>query len=298
VSHAFPAKNSWQDRVRRQIFPPNCSRPDCWASGRIWRRPPMILVDGHWVCSPKCLEASVLSLLEPLCASRRPYSGQHRVPLGLLMLSRAYINEQQLQTGLAAQREAGFGRFGAWAVKLQFVTERQILTALSLQWSCPVLALQAPPDLTCSEMLPWNLLRSLRMMPVRFVRSTHLLYMAVCDPIEHASLAAIEQMLRCRVVPCLVGDRTMHGWLESDPPRRASRVQVFEKTSGAEEIARIMASYAGRLGAEDVRLIRCGPYVWVRLGIADRTADLLFRIGPAPLHHMFGPADELVAAAG
>jgi len=92
------------------------------------------------------------------------------------MLWRGYVNEEQLQSLLNAQREGGGGKLGDWAVKLQFVTERQLLNALSLQWSCPVLALQTPADLACAELLPWDLLLSLRMMPVRFARSIHLLY--------------------------------------------------------------------------------------------------------------------------
>src|SRR5215470_1629843 len=240
----FLSKSLWHDRVRRQIFPPDCSRRDCRSTRRIWRRTPMILVEGRWVCSPQCLEASAVGLMEHFFARRRPPAAQHRMPLGLLMLSRGYINEEQLQRVLAVQLAAGQGRLGSWAVKSQFVSERQLLTALSQQWSCPVLALQGPPDLGCSEMLPWCLLRALRMMPVRFVDSTRLLYVAVCDPLQHASLAAIEHMLHCQVVPCLVSDRTMDGWLANESQWRALYVQVFEKTSGAAEIARIMTSYA------------------------------------------------------
>jgi Type II secretion system (T2SS), protein E, N-terminal domain len=154
------------------------------------------------------------------------------------MLSRGYIDEQQLQKVLVAQREAGSGRMGSWALKLQFVTERQLLNILSLQWSCPVLALQTPPGFACVELMPWNLLCSLRMMPVRFVRSTRLLYVAVCEGTEHSSLAAIEQIPHCRVVPCLVTDGEMDRWLESETRTRAPRVLVFEKTSGAAEMAR------------------------------------------------------------
>ena len=123
---------------------------------------------------------------------------------------------------------------------------------LSLQWSCPLLALQTPRDANCARMLPSELLRSLRMMPVRFVRSTRLLYIAVCEGVDHGALSAVEQMLDCHAVPCLVSDRVMDGWMEQEWTGKSPQVQVFEKTAGAAEMARITASYAGRLSAEQV----------------------------------------------
>jgi len=65
-------KDVWQERIRRRIFPPNCSRSECFGAQRVWRQTPMILVDGRWVCSPQCLEASARSQLERLCAVRNP----------------------------------------------------------------------------------------------------------------------------------------------------------------------------------------------------------------------------------
>jgi len=255
----------------------------------------MVLLDGCWVCSPSCLEAAALTQFERLCATRTPVS-QHRVPLGLLMLSRGYVTEAQLQATLSAQREAGFGKLGDWALKLQFVTERQLLNALSLP--CPVLALQTPPDFTCTELLPWNLLRSLRMMPIRLIRSTHLLYMAVCEKLEHASLGAIEQILHCRVVPCLVSDRAMDRWLENGSLLKATRVLVFEKISGAAEMTSITSSYAGRLEADEVQIVRCGPYAWVRLDVAHTPTDLLFNVGRADCEEELPSSDEVMAAVG
>jgi hypothetical protein len=235
----------------------------------------MTQMEGKWFCSTRCLEAEAHARFAYMNVPRES-APKHRVPLGLLLLARGYLNEDQLQAVLSAQLEARQGKIGAWAQKLNFVTERQVLSGLSLQWSCPLLALQTPPDATCSRMLPWDLLASLRMMPVRFVRSTSLLYIAVCEGVDHGALAAIEQMLHCHAVPCLVSDRVMDGWMEEESTWKSPQVQVFEKTSGAGEMARITASYAGRLSAEGVRIARCGHYGWVRLTAAGNNSDLLF----------------------
>jgi hypothetical protein len=159
-------------------------------------------------------------------------------------------------------------------LKLQFVTERQLLNALSLQWSCPVLALQSRPDFACVELQPWNLLRSLRVMPVRLVRSTLLLYLAVCEGIEHTSLAAIEQILHCRVVPCLVTDREMDRWLESE---RARKLPTFWCTRKPQVPRRWPRSSATM------------PFGWGRRG-ADRPLRVLWLGAADSRRHEFRSA--------
>jgi hypothetical protein len=86
---------------------------------------------------------------------------------------------------------------------LHYVTERQVLTALGVQWACPLLAMKSPLELPSVPMLPWPLLHDLRLMPVRFFAARRLLYVAVSLRVEYAALASIEQMLNCQVIPCL-----------------------------------------------------------------------------------------------
>jgi hypothetical protein len=73
----------------------------------------------------------------------------------------------------------------------------------------------------------------------------------------------------------------MDDWMEVELNRQSSRVQVFEKTSGTAEMARITASYAGRLSAEGIRIVRCGHYAWARLTGAGANSDLLFDLSPS-----------------
>jgi hypothetical protein len=59
-----------------------------------------------------------------------------------------------------------------------------------------------------------------------------------------------------------------------DPERAAA--QAFDRRSSSAETARITGSYVARVGAEDVRIARCGPYIWVRLNAENKATDLLF----------------------
>jgi hypothetical protein len=147
----------------------------------------------------------------------------------------------------------------------------------------------------CAELLPWKLLQSLRMMPVRFIQSTRLLYVVVCEGVDHAGLSAIEEMLHCQAIPCLVSDQTMDKWIEKEPVWKESGVQVFERTSGAAEMARITASYAGRLGADQIQIARCGRNGWARLTTRGSFSDLLFDLGCL---YQAGDSIERLDAAG
>ncbi len=69
---------------------------------------------------------------------RASATAPHRVPLGLVLLSRQQLTAEQLRAGLAAQRSAGRGRIGEWLQTLGFASEQQVTSALARQWSCPV----------------------------------------------------------------------------------------------------------------------------------------------------------------
>lgn len=190
------------------------------------------------------------------------------------MLEHGYVTEQQLRKALDMQARERRGRIGEWLQALHCATERQVLTVLGVQWACPLLLLRDEPDTACSSMLPFPLLRALHLFPVRFIAATRLLYIAVSLELNYRILAAIDQIADCRTVPCLVEDGKMQGWL-----RRAQNqhdVQVFDRSSGAAEMARITSSYVARLSSAEVRIVRCGPYVWARLMGGISETDLLF----------------------
>ena len=173
-------RDGWAELVRRRIRPPACARPGCERKARLWRAVPPVRMQGEWLCSPQCLEAEARLAFARMCLQEDVVL-KHRVPLGLLMLSRGYLNEQQLQAVLAEQRRRHEGKVGELAQRLNFASERQVLTALSAQWACPVLTLRAAPERDAIDMLPRALVRSLNLMPVRWVRSTRLLYVALSE---------------------------------------------------------------------------------------------------------------------
>lgn len=274
----------WIEAARRRLNPPPCARSGCQSFAPIWRRSTPMRVQGKWICSLGCAEAEVQENFEWMSAQTEAMPA-HRVPLGLLMLSRGYLTEEQLLAVLDAQLRARDGRLGQWAQRLGFATESQVLTALSLQWACPVLRLQAPPDRDSIAMLPWEILRRLPMMPVRFSPSNRLLYVALSRRVDHSALSSVERMLGCTVVACLVSDRVMDDWLRNAAPSKSSEVHLFDGIAEEKEMARISANYVTRLDADEVRMARCGDHGWVRLiSKRRRPVDIVFELDRTRRH--------------
>jgi hypothetical protein len=93
----------------------------------------------------------------PTGTQRRPR--QHRIPLGLVLLSRGFIDNQRLQAALQAQRQSRKGRVGEWLMQLGAVNEAQVTMALAIQWSCPVFPLERHHRfIECAGMVPLPIL--------------------------------------------------------------------------------------------------------------------------------------------
>jgi hypothetical protein len=260
---------------------PHCAERDCHLMRRTWRRMGWwngsIRLRGSSYCAPKCFESAARECF--LGCTPVPASSpvQHRVPLGLLMLSRGQLTHQQLRAALEAQKGRHHQRIGEWLQELGFATEQQVTTALGLQWACPVLERRTPLESSCGRMLPFRLLERFRMLPIQFVPSARIFYVAFCNGIDYTALYAIEQMLDCRTEACLISSSTMDRELERMGHEARAGDLLFESWHDAAAMAHITCGYALKLGAEQVRIVGCGEYIWVRVEAGREAATLLFR---------------------
>ncbi len=276
-------KSAWRDCFRK--LAPLCGYCDSvhvrgqWR--RMRRRSRSVRLQGVRYCRADCLE---LALLEVLVRARsvpqRAAIAQHRVPLGLLLLSRQQLTAAQLRTALAAQRDAGSGqnpskrKIGAWFQELGFSTEAQVTAALARQWSCPVLrngvaatgvSRSSPIFPAAFSGIPLPLLESFQMMPVELVEATGTLLMAFSEGIDYTVLYAIEQMLGYRTEACLVCPSILQKTLQALGRERGASGVVFDRMDDAGECAHIICSYCARVKADEIRVARCGDHLWIRL---------------------------------
>jgi hypothetical protein len=52
--------------------------------------------------------------------------------------------------------------------------------------------------------------------------------------------------------------------------------QTFDRITDPAEMARIATSYLTRLDAEEIRIVRCGAHIWIRMSENTGKVDLLF----------------------
>jgi hypothetical protein len=263
--------HAWKERL-------SCNAPDCHGR-RLWGRisdgAGSAQLHGRRYCFPACFEQELRRRFSEVRvpASRRSRP-PHRVPLGLLMLSRGELSHEQLRRALEAQRQSGSGRIGEWIQKLGYVHEQQVTAALGAQWSCPVLRTLPANVAECK--VPFQLLRRFRMAPVHYSRPTGVLHIAFAADIEYRALLAIEEILECKAEPCLADATALYTLLARMEEHGRGTDQAFEGVRGPEEMTRITSSYAAKLGADDMRLVGCAEYFWVRIEGRKDSANLLF----------------------
>ena len=263
-----------------------------------------IQIMGKRNCFPNCFDRALFRKLQQLPAQRDAVSARaHRVPLGLLMLSRGEVDAGQLQKALQAQRQSGSGYIGEWLLKLGFAHEHQIASALAAQWSCPIL--RAFPQHPQFSPVPFPLLEAFGMAPAYYIERTKTMYVAFAGRIEYRALLCIEEALQCHAIPCMTSTSALAGALNRMREISVRTDHYFESVRSFEEIARITSSYADTLGAENVQLTACGGFVWCRVEAGANAASLLFsRIGAEgtglaiPVHHTAPPLRALSASAG
>jgi hypothetical protein len=263
------------------IFAP-CSSPDCLARQQNWsqfrRRGRRVKLEQAWYCTNGCLERAAVALLVTSKTSSIDHHGTGcRMPLGLLMVSRGELSFEQLRQALNAQCRAAHGRIGEWLQELGFTTERQVTAALSVQWACPTLRITPDAQKFCAGLLPQTLQEAYCMLPVYFAPQSRILYVGFADRVAHRLLYAIERMLSCRTIPCLVTRSAFKDAIQRMPATARSTETAFGSIRDAAEMARIIASYVNRCGAGELRLQSCGEYMWARLLSRHNDFNLLFR---------------------
>jgi hypothetical protein len=265
----------WGERVL------HCNGDGCAGARRAWQRisngAGSICVHGLRYCFPHCFERELMRRLvrmQPTRAVRRTLA--HRLPLGLLMLSRADLTDSQLRQTLQEQQRNKGRRIGECMQQLGYVREPQVTAALALQWCCPVLKTLPQQVVDCG--VPRALLRRFQMLPVHLSAATRALHIAFADDIEYPALVAIEEMLDCKTQACLTTSSGLQTAFERMDQQSVPPEKEFADAREPGDIVRIISSYAAKLPADDVNVVACRDLAWVRVKSGRDPMNLLFHL--------------------
>jgi hypothetical protein len=270
------AKNS---SIWRKLSP-KCGNRSC--EKKTWlkafgQRNPGLNLEGDWYCCPECFGRAVREKIADLMNSQgTPAKARtSRVPLGLLLLQRGVLSEEQLKTALNLHRETQ-SNFGEIVQQLGFATPEQVTAAVAAQWACPVFSVgERRPDVQ-GVRIPRRFIELYGMLPVHYSESERRLLIGFVSSVQHQILYTIGHMTACTPVPCFITAREYELHSPSGRTVRDDEI-VLERIVDTAELGRITTSHVVKLGANRIRMGTCRDYLWIRLW-GKREMDLLFRV--------------------
>lgn len=233
----------------------------------------------NWYCSADCFEDGVLAALAGAKLKAATSCQRHRLPIGLMLLSKGLITKQNLQDALAAQRECASFRIGEWLCRQGLITEGQLTTALGVQWGLPLFQPSANPDYSeCAGMVPISVMEAAHLAPVHYKPAGKTLYLAFSDGLDYGSLRAIEQILECTTQPCVISESQMAAVFEVIRRTQRPSETVLDCPRTPKAVARLMHDWVESNASEDVRVALASKFVWARMESRVNTGHLLFRL--------------------
>lgn len=263
--------------VAASVKVPPCSHPECSSShwSRWRRRREGIEFNRCWYCGRQCLEAALSECISHYPRARVTTSSSvHRLPLGLLMLSRGTIDQHHLAAALQRKQKSPGRKIGECLADLGAVNEIQVTRALGAQHCLPVL-LAYEPELDKS--VPLQLQHSSQAICFRSQHSSNLMYVGFAAHVDHALVRAIESMMELQVEPCIIPSHVIAERLEAAQDRQRPMEFTFENNNSDADVVRSISSYAEQAHAERIRVIGTGHHLWARLDGSRNIFDLLFR---------------------
>ena len=268
------ASSSWAAGFRHV----NCASPGCnrWLTQRhLSVRPVGVRLRDDWYCSYRCatdpIETRILELLPSVgkVAPRRL-----RMPLGLMLVSRGCLTEEQLR--IAKQRHTQTNEeMGAIVLALGFASEEQVAAARSSLWSCPVFTPPARRQKS-SVSIPSALMQLHAAVPIQNGAGADKLLIGFLDRVEYGLLYAVEQITGCKTTPCFLTPTDHHSYM--DLQAQLVNEISYEDVMTAQEMTRTVCQHGARINAVAISVVRCGDYLWSRLNGGSKPADLLFRV--------------------
>ena len=252
-----------------------CANPGC-SSGwlHLWRSRSAPVFEGGWTCSPACTTARLAEAVRRELDGRRMDSGlhRHRVPLGLVMLEQGWITSGQLRQALDAQKASGEGRLGTWLVAKLGVSEQLVTRAVSMQWNCPVLALEHHDAEALAAVMPRLFVDAFGALPLR-VAADRILYLGFEDRLDAVLALGVERMTGLRVETGVVKGSSFHAAHARMLNVGFPRTELLE-VSSEPVLARVLARAMERAKPIEARLVRVHDCLWLRMWLRPQTGPI------------------------
>lgn len=234
-----------------------------------------IRIGQDWYCGVDCFVAAARSPLAALSARRVMEMPRNpRLSLGLALLSKGLLTDEQLRVATELSRENG-ADLADILLALDWTNEKHLAAARSTQWGYPVLS-QERAGRMVEVGIPLTLLRTFSAAPLFYSASNRRLVLGFVERVDHRLLQSIEQVAGYRAEPCFVTSAEFTEQMRRVVLPVFYEEVVVEEAGEPGQMARTLGRYALDAAATDAAFVQCKSWVWARLTGKRRTVDVLF----------------------
>ncbi len=120
--------------------------------------------------------------------------------IGEILIENGSLTRTQLEEALRLQKKQAGKLLGQLMIEMGFVTEEDIVVALTTQYNLPYLPVGNITLPDASELLiPKELIQKYLCIPLE--RMGHLLTVVIADPTNEEAIQSIEKVANCKVLP-------------------------------------------------------------------------------------------------
>jgi len=234
--------------------------------------------------------------------------------LGDRLVAEKLVTPEQLQRALVAQKGTR-DKLGGILVKMNFLTEDQLLTFLSRQYSVPSITLsQLDIDPEVLKLVPGQLAEKLQALPVK--RDGNTLTLAMADPTNVLALDDVAFMTNLQIQPVVASEVSIREAIDrlygDSGERVAEMMSELEEGEGDVEVLGGEEDFLGKAdvfelkeSADEAPVVRLMNMILVdaiRRGASDihlEPYEKVFRVRfrvDGVLHEIMGPPKRLEAA--
>ncbi len=197
--------------------------------------------------------------------------------LGELLTSAGVISEEELEKGLAIQKETK-ERLGAALINSGIITEMELIEALQMQLGIEYVDLtkvNIPAEL--AQTLPKNIAKQYQVVPVRVVGDE--IYLAMSDPLNFYALEEAKKSVKKRVVPVVSTAAAIEHAISVlySNEGAAKAIEEMKQEAGLYDKTEVSAAFIsnqlGEEGADSAPAIRLVNSI-IERGVMERASDI------------------------
>lgn len=264
--------------LNRKKKPGSCALQNCPNTGLMRMLPRErtgMRLDQDWYCSIGCFFEAAYDRFLSLSYTRiveMPHTP--RIPIGLAMLSKGFLTDEQLRFATAQSNVCG-EELEVTLLRLGLADEWQLTAARAAQWGVPVFG-QDRVGYPVSVDIPVALLRNYAAAPLHYSAGTKRLLLGFVHRVEHSLLISLESMCGYSVEPCFITPTGFAGQMARLTPVADCEERVIEEDLTPPRMAKTLARIAVEVSAKEARFAHFRNLEWVRLTGKRRNVNVLF----------------------